>query len=489
MAAYFGTTIFTDAWLMASVVPNLLFSTINGTISTTIIPLMTQGDTEYSSRSVQRFIDETFTAIIVISLFLIVIGEIFAHPIIDLVAPGFHGRELALTVEMTRIMIPTILFWALAGLVTGVLQEREEYFFPALSPVAVNIIRITSIIILGNVFGIEGVAVGFTLAVFSQLLVTVPVLHRHGIRLRMRWKWTHPLLKRMVRMSIPFFVTSSVGTVAIIVDRILASELVHGSLASLNYSYVLVQIPIGLIISSLATPIYTRLSQHHSAHDPETYRRLAMKGFRLVIMVIVPITVWFIILRIPIIRIMYQRGAFTNHSTMITASTLLDFAIGLPGFALAFYMQKLFFSTQDSISPARYSVITIVLNIIGDIILVRFMQADGLALATALGGWINATLLIRRGLEPHKNPDLQFRKTIIKLSVAGFVMAAFLAFFRRLIELNNIQNIFGLALGLAAAVSLSGLVFAAILFLLRYPELEALRARIFKKPRRGSSPS
>lgn len=361
MAAYFGTSALNDAWLMASVLPNLLFSTMNGAISVTVVPLMTQADAQLSKRSVQNFINEVFTAIVLVSTILIVFGEIFAPELMRLVAPGFHHKELALTVSMTRIMIPTILFWGLAGLVVGILQEREEFLYPALSPVAINVVRIATIVTLGHFFSIQGVAMGFLLSVLSQLFVTVPALKRAGLHLHFRWHFSHPLLRKMIRMSGPFFLTSSVGTLGVIVDRILASSLVTGSLAALNYSYVLVQIPVGLLISSLTTPIYTRLAQHQSHHDLVTYRQLAMRGFRLVILIIVPITLWFMILSIPILRLIYQHGAFSNYSTRITASTLLFWSIGLPGFGLSFYLQKLFFATQDTKSPARFSIITILL--------------------------------------------------------------------------------------------------------------------------------
>lgn len=473
MAAYFGTSKFTDAWLMASVLPNILFSTINGAISTTVVPIMTQGDSDYSPRSVQRFINEAFTAIVLVSLGLIVVGELFATPLVRLIGPGFHGEKLHLTIEMTRIMLPTILFWGLAGLVMGVLQEREEYLFPALSPIAVNAVRISTIVVLGSVlgFGIEGVALGFTFAVLAQLFVTVPAFYKNGFRLRFRWRLKHPLLAQLVKMSGPFFVTSSVGSVGLIVDRILASNLSTGSMSALNFAYVLVQIPVGLVISSLATPIYTRLSQHHSHQDSDTFRALAMKGFRLVILVIVPITIWFMVLSVPLLRLLYQRGAFNIHSTEITSGTLFYFAWGLPGFGLSFYLQRLFFATKNSKAPARYSIITIFVNIIGDIIAVHYMKVDGLALATGLAAVLNTVMLTHKALKPRYNRQLQFNKILSNVGVAGAVMAVAVFALRELLHLNTLSGIIPLSLALLLTVFLSALVYVAVLYALKFPEM------------------
>lgn len=478
MAAYFGTSAATDAWLMASVLPNLLFSTINGTISTTVVPLMTQADAHLSKKSVERFINELFTAIVVVSVLLIILGELLAPVIIRLVAPGFHGHQLTLTIEMTRIMVPTIMFWALGGMVVGILQEREDYFSPAVSPVAINAVRIATIIVLGHIFGIEGVAAGFTLAVFSQLLVTVPALRRHGIRLKWRWHFGHPLLRSMLTMSGPFFVTSSVGTVGVVVDRILASTLANGSIAALNYSYVLVQIPVGLLISSLATPIYTRLAQYHSDHNDAVFRSLAMKGFRLVVMTVVPITVWFVLLRVPILRLLYQHGVFSNRSTALTAGTLLYFAIGLPGFGLSFYLQKLFFAARDTKSPARFSVITIIFNIVGDIILVHLMNVNGLALATALASWVNAFLLTVRALRPRANRDLDFGHAFRTLVVAGLAMAASVYLLGRWLHLDAVHGILPLLGDLTATAVVSLAVYIVFLLIMRFPELDPVKRRL-----------
>lgn len=488
MAAYFGTSAANDAWLMASVLPNLLFSTINGAISVTLVPLMTQGDAQLSKRSVQNFVNEVFTAIVILAAFLIVVGELFAPTIMHIVAPGFHHHELALTISMTRIMIPTILFWGLSGLVVGILQEREQFFYPAVSPVAINIVRILTIIVLGHYFGIQGVAMGFLIAVVSQLAITLPALSKTGLHLHFRWHFSHPLLRKMIRMSGPFFLTSSVGTIGVIVDRVLASSLRTGSLAALNYSYVLVQIPVGLVISSLTTPIYTRLAQHQSQHDQLTYQKLAMRGFRLVVLLIVPITIWFMILSVPILRLIYQHGAFSNYSTRITSGTLLFWSVGLPGFGLSFYLQKLFFATQDTKSPARFSIITILFNIVGDLILVRFMQADGLALATGLAAWLNTTLLTIRALNPAHNSSLHFRPFAVKTLIAAAVTALAVYGARHLFALDAIHGLIPLTLGLVATVSTSLLVYLLMLTVFRFPEIRELVAR-FRKIRRKSPSS
>lgn len=483
MAVFFGTTMGTDAWLMASALPNLMFATVSGAINVTVVPLMTQGDADYSKRSIERFLNEAFTAAIGLSFILMALGEAFTPFIIHVMAPGFdrHPFELHLTITMTRIMIPTIAFWAVSGLMMGILQAREEFFAPALTPALVNLVRVSTIVILGHILlGIKGVALGFTLAVISQLAILIPRLHAMDIHLHFRWRFSHPLTKRMARIAGPFLLTSSVGSVGILVDRVLASGLVVGSIAALNYSYVLVQIPIGLIISSLAMPIYTRLAQHNSNHDMENFRGLAMQGFRLVLALLVPITVWFLMLRIPILRLLYQHGAFNGRSTDLTSGTLLYFAIGLPGFGVTYYLQRLFFATQDTKSPARFSILTILINITGDLILVHYLKADGLALATGGASWVNATLLSFRVLNPRYHHNLKLRRTLLSLALAGAVMALATELLYHLLHLATLSGITPLLLTLLLTAIVTGLIYFILLYLVRFPDLPEILTRITK---------
>jgi putative peptidoglycan lipid II flippase len=232
-----------------------------------------------------------------------------------------------------------------------------------------------------------------------------------------------------------------------------------------------VQIPIGLVISSLAMPIYTRLSHHSSTKDMETFRDLSMQGFRLVLAVLVPITIWFITLRVPILRLLYQHGAFNARSTRLTSGTLLYFAVGLPGFGVSFYLQRLFFATQDTRSPARFSIITILVNIVGDIVLVHFMQADGLALATGGASWVNAALLSAKALKPRYNARLGMRRTLLTLLASGLAMLITTEVTYRLLHLATLHALIPLFFALILTAILTGGVFLLFLYWLRFPDL------------------
>ncbi len=205
LAYAFGTSAGTDAWIMASALPNLLFGAVNTSITMTTVPVMTDADAIFSPSSVADLLDQVWSGLLLLSLVLVVGGELTAPWLMALLAPGFHGHQLQRTVLMTRIMIPTMVFWGTAGLMVGVLQARDVYAGPALSPLVVNLVQIAGILLLRHWFHIEGVAIGFTVAVACQVVWLRPLLARQNIRLKWQWPWNHPLARRLISLMWPFF--------------------------------------------------------------------------------------------------------------------------------------------------------------------------------------------------------------------------------------------------------------------------------------------
>ncbi len=396
MAQYFGTSGAMDAWLMASVIPNLLFGAVNATLSATVVPVWVESERNGSvvNASQQPFLDKLTTLTVVVGGVLVGIGEVAAGPLLHLVAPGFDRASLSLATAMTRMMLPTLLFWSVAGIFSGVLQARERYALSALTPMAVNLVRIVTIVVLGHfLWGIRGVAIGFSVAVLLQLAVLWPGIRKVGRLPRWSLDWRDPRILALVKLAPPFFITSSVSSIALIVDRILASFLVTGSIAALNYAFVLVQMPIGLVVSAVTTPLYTRLAQHHAEEHDEAFWALALRGTRWILMAMIPLTVWLLFLGQTVVRLIYQHGAFDPGSTEMTAQALSILALGLLPSGLGFYWQRVLFAKHDTKSPMHYSLAAIGLNMVGDFVLISPLRLGGLALATALGWGLDAALL------------------------------------------------------------------------------------------------
>ncbi len=467
LAYAFGTSAGTDAWIMASALPNLLFGAVNTSITMTTVPVMTDADANFSPSSVADLLDQVWSGLLLLSLVLVVGGELTAPWLMALLAPGFHGHQLQRTVLMTRIMIPTMVFWGTAGLMVGVLQARDVYAGPALSPLVVNLVQIAGILLLRHWFHIEGVAIGFTVAVACQVVWLRPLLARQNIRLKWQWPWNHPLARRLISLMWPFFLVSSASSVEMIIDRILASSMVVGSISAMNFSYTLSQVPMGLIIAPLTTPIFTRLSRHHARARDMEFSRLATRGLRLILLTVVPLAIGFFAFRVPILRIIYEHGAFSQRSLTMTSRTLAFFALGMPAVALTAYFQQLSFARQKTKDPARYSVAAISLNIVGNFALTPSLAVSGLVLATTLASWLNCILLWRHF------PLVGIGGLALRIALAATAMSGVSWLQLHVSHLDTMVGFFPVTLVMALAATLSSATYAGVLWLFQVPEVSA----------------
>jgi putative peptidoglycan lipid II flippase len=482
LAAYFGTSVQTDAWVMASALPSLLFGSVNQSVSVATVPAMTEARAHDPTSELQRFVDQVWSLLIFAALLMVALGEWLSPEMIHVLAPGFHGSERTMTVTMTRIMIPSIVFWTSSGFLTGILQSGENFFGLTLSPLVVNVVQIGGIIILGHFFSIYGVAWGFTAAIAAQLALLWPLLRRRGIRLRFTWHFNHPRLRGMLRLMGPYFLLSGAGNIELITDRVLASSMATGSISAMNFAFTVSAVPLGLIIAPIITPIFTRLAVYHSTANHERFTTLSMRGLRWVLLLALPLSLVLFILNVPILRAVYERGHFNAQSLTLTSHLFVYAILALPANSLSSYLQQMSFATKNTRRPAQYSLVGVAVNIVGNLILTRFLGVYGLVLATTLANWTTAALLswsfhVRR----HVVGQWPF---VLALIISGTTMAAILICLSVGLRINHVFGVLALAgeIGLTAVVALTA--YSALLLWLHVPEAIQLRSYAFKLARR-----
>lgn len=431
MAALFGTTASTDIWLMASVLPNLIFGAINGALTNVIVPVMA-GHHGPATSDERIFVQEMIGTVGVLATLLAVAGELFSPVLLRLLAPGFGTTELMRTVELTRIMVPTILLWAGAGLAMGVLQAKGIYAPTAGAPIIVNIVRISTIVTLGVVDGITGVAWGFLLAVGSQWAYLVPALRAQGFSLRPRLSINHPWTREALRLVPPLLMMTSTGTVGVVVDRILASSLPVGTIAALNYSLLIVQLPIAVLIIPLVLPGFTRMAEEWNAQQLPGFRRALSRGLELATILIMPSVAFLWVERAPIIAMLYQRGAFTANSTQVTAHLVSYWLLALPAFAWGALVGRAAFALKRMAPLVVISGIAVAVNVGADLALVHSMEGAGLALGTSLAAWTSTLLTwgyVERHVLPSKRPMLSMVWSAVTKYGPATIVLAFLTLF------------------------------------------------------------
>ncbi len=394
LAAVFGATYATDAYLMGQTVPVVIFSAVSAALGSTFIPVFSQVRQAHGRDAAHRMVSSVINVTLLLAMVFIAMGEFFAGSLTRLVAPGFQGEVYALTVTMTRIMFPMVMFQSLSGLLTGMLQADDNFAVPAVTSLAYNIIIIGSILILGSKFGIRAVGAGTVVAIAAQVVLKLPAIARTGYRWRPILNLDDPGLRRMGALIGPVLLATAAGQASTLVNRMLVSGLAEGSLAALNYATRLMGLVPGVVGTSIITVMYPTLSRLAARDGWSRYSKAFSESVKMISFVLVPAAVGMAVLRVPMVRIVFERGAFDSEATQATAWALLFLSPAVALFTLRDMTNRAFYALQDTTSPMVVSIISAGINIVLNLILVGPLAQGGLALANTLSSAFGAGVLL-----------------------------------------------------------------------------------------------
>ena len=399
VAQFFGAGMATDAFFVAFRIPNLLRRLVGeGALTASFIPVYTEYITQRPPEEGREFVRATFWLLAVFLLALTGLGILLAPGIVKVMAYGFsqEPEKLGLTVFLTRLMFPYIFFIGLAALAMGVLNSWKHFFAPALAPVLLNLSIILCVLVF-NPFLSEPIltlALGVLLGGIAQLVFQWPFLKRKGIVFGFRFEPSHPGVKRVAALMAPSVLGLAVTQLNVLVSTFLASYLPEGSVSYLYYADRLLEFPMGIFAIAVATAVLPVMSEQAARKDWENLRETLSFALRLVFFVTLPAMIGLIVLRQPILNLLFQRGAFTAHSAEMTAQALLYYSVGLAGFAGVRIIIPAFYSLQDTKTPVKIAFAALVANAVLGALLMHPLQHGGLALATSLAAGMNFALLV-----------------------------------------------------------------------------------------------
>ncbi|OGW34685.1 MAG: murein biosynthesis integral membrane protein MurJ [Nitrospirae bacterium GWD2_44_7] len=430
LAIYFGATGLSDTFFVAFRIPNLLRELFaEGSMSSAFIPVLTEYQAKNGKDEAKRLVRVTFTFIIIFVGLICLIGIIFAPSIVTAIAPGFLNmpEKFSLTVLLTRIMFPFLLFISLAALIMGALNSRRVFFIPALAPAMLNVSIIVTVIALASKMEqpIIAVAIGVALGGFVQFAFQIPSFLKNGYSIRPEYDLGHQGLKKMSVLMLPATMGMAVAQINIFISTILASYLAAGSITYLYYSMRLVQFPVGIFGVAMGMAVLPTLSEHALKGDYEKLRDDFSFALRLLFFITIPAMAGLIALREPIVNILFQRGRFDYAATAGTADALLFYSLGIWAIVGVRIVTASFYSMQDTKTPIKILVVTVMTNIILSLILMRPLKHSGLALANALASTVNFLLLfyfLRKKLE--RLGAGRIIKSFLKISFASLAMGA-----------------------------------------------------------------
>ncbi len=439
LANVFGAGAGTDAFFVAFKIPNFLRRLFaEGSFSQAFVPILTEVKTRRSPDAVRLLVGDVSGVLGTTLLLVTLVALLGASGLVALFAPGFLAdpHKFALTREMLRVTFPYLLLIALTALSGGILNTYGRFAVPAFTPVWLNVCLIAAAWWGSRFFEphITALAWGVLLAGVVQLAFQLPFLARLGLLTWPRWGWHDPDVKRIMKLMMPAIFGSSVTQINLLLDTIIASFLVSGSVSWLYYSDRLVQFPLGVFGVALSTVILPSLSQKHAEADPEAFSRTLDWALRVVALVGAAATVGLIMVAGPLLSALFEHGRFDQHDVRMSALSLMAFSVGLPGFILVKVLAPGFYARQDTKTPVRIGVYAMVTNMLLNLLFVVPMALAGwqgphagLALATSLAACLNAGLLfraLRRDGVYQAQPG--WGRFLAQVALAAAVMAAVL---------------------------------------------------------------
>src|SRR5665648_31771 len=344
VAFYFGMGASTDAFFLAYKVPFLLSLTVGGALTATFIPVFTQhlvkGDRERAWGLAGNMINAIGLILVLVTVVLILAAPL----IIPLVGFGFDQETADQAVFLFRILVPGVIFTGLAGLAIGVLNSLKHFGLPAFSTSAAAALAVLFVVLFQDSWGITSLAVGTTLGAFASLVMLLPQMRKEGMRLRARIDWQEPGMRHVGMLVWPILIGSAVGKVSIFADQTLASTLPAGAVSALSYSEKLFQLPLGLFVAGITVPIFPLLSEQVAANQPERLKATLNFALRLIAFVMIPATAGLVVLREPIVALLFEHGKFAAADTERTAFALLFYSLGLFSYAGRDTLTRVFYA-------------------------------------------------------------------------------------------------------------------------------------------------
>ncbi|MDZ7737235.1 MAG: murein biosynthesis integral membrane protein MurJ [Gammaproteobacteria bacterium] len=434
IARLFGAGMGTDAFFVAFRIPNFfrrLFG--EGAFAQAFIPVLSEYKQQRGEEEVRNLIDHTTATLGLIVLAVTVVGVVAAPIVILVFAPGFREdmSRYDLAVSLLRLTFPYLLFISLTALAGAILNAWRRFAVPAFTPVLLNLSLIGAAIWLAPYLEtpIEALAWGVLIAGVVQLLFQLPFLLRLRLMPRPFGGRDREGVGRIFKLMLPTLFGVSVSQINVMIDTLIASFLVSGSISWLYYSDRMMEFPLGVFGIALATVILPQLSEKHAEGNGRDYSLTLDWGLRWVWLISVPAAVGLAVLAVPIMVTLFQYGSFTPVDAAMASRSLMAFAIGLPAFVLIKVLATAFFSRQDTRTPVKAGVAAMVTNIILNLALVGILAHAGLALATSIAAAVNAGLLFF-WLKRYKAYTAQpgWHAFLLRVITATFVMAALLVY-------------------------------------------------------------
>ncbi len=437
-ARYIGASFASDAFLVAFRLPNMfraLFA--EGAFSAAFIPMFNQKVADPEGEGLPtglQFAEQALAVLLPVLLVMTVILEIFAWPVTFALSGKFNGvshDQFAFAVQLSRIQIPYLLFISLVSLLGGILNSLNKFWVNAAAPILLNLTLIVALLAFHSNDPLETArnqSIAVSIAGLLQFIWLAWACKRAGVSLKLRRPRVNPAVKRLLTLTLPAAAGAGAVQINLVISTALAASLLaHGSVTYIYLADRLNQLPLGLIGIGLGTVLLPTISRQLGSGKPDEAMQTQNRGMELALLLSLPATVALVVCGEPIAAALFGYGKFGAADTHATAQALAAFSVGLPSYILVKVLTPGFYARQDTRTPVRFAMLSMLVNLGLNLALIVPLQHMGPPLATAIASTVNVALLYytlrKRG---HFEPDARLRRRAPRLALAALAMGGVL---------------------------------------------------------------
>ncbi|MEM7208891.1 MAG: murein biosynthesis integral membrane protein MurJ [Pseudomonadota bacterium] len=477
-AIVFGAGAMTDAFVVAFKIPNFfrrLFG--EGAFAQAFVPVFTEYKEKRDFAALRDLAVHVSGTLGGVLLLITTLGVAGAPLVVMLFAPGFvdDAERFDMATDMLRWTFPYLLFISLVAYAGGILNSHGKFGIPAFTPVLLNICLIAAALGFADQADppIMAMAIGVFVAGVVQLGFQLPFLAQLNLLPMPRWDWAHEGVRKIFKLMLPALFGSSVAQISILLDTILASFLITGSMTWLYLSDRLVEFPVGIFGVALGTVILPRLSQLHAQENPQQFNRTLDIGLRLGVLIGLPSTLGLVLLAEPVILTLFGYGAFTANDAKMASLSLSAYALAITPFILIKVLAPGFYSRQDTTTPMKIGVTALSIKMVLSLaIVIPMVQMEfhaphvGLAVATAIFAWVHMAMLLH-GLRKRSiyNPQAGWLKYIVVALLGVACLGAAVIAINPAMDFWISASFWTRGLWTLMLVALACLVYAAVLLI------------------------
>ncbi len=500
VAKLYGASGDTDAFFFAYNIPELVRTLlISGALSSVFIPIFAEYTLGKGKDAAKRMSGQIFGLIMILSVGITVAGIIIAPLIVhlaQLIGMGQVDKDIfKLTIDLTRMVFPILIFIALSGLCQGILNSLGNFRTPAFAPFFFNIVIIGILIsedIISDSARIQVAAIAFVIGGAAQLIYQVPRLRSEGVRITLRINFRDPVYARFLALAPAAMLGYATMVINAFVDKSIAYSFAPQHLSFLTYGFRVEQLPFSVFGVSVATALFPSISLYLTQGRMQEFKRATSAGVRILIFTIVPAMVIFLALKGAVVRLLFERGAFSHEATVGTADALFMYTLGIVPASLLLLISRVFFAGKDMKTPLKAGIVMIFLNLGLDLWFSQEwglgMGFEGIALCTSIVAFINLGILVFILDQRYGGFIKMFlNRHVLKIIIAGafqFPAAQLIYWFVTTRVLKEPFGEAGLVLSLIAllvAIALSVGLYLLLLFIMRAGELRMIKEYLFKR--------